>query len=572
MADQLYFSRDSKCFIEFNNVFWDIPVLDGFSFSQGNESTEITLAEMESTGGTSRRGRRAFNTALSAGEWSLSTYVRPFTSAGSGDGAADAAAEVHAVEEVLWAMMVGADQYDGSTNYNFTRGSSQDDKVNTAATATNTFDFSESNRSTLGTANIYFVLGDTNRTVMQLKDAVVNEASIDFDIDGIATINWSGNCSEVNDITGSTIEDAAADLVLVGQVNDSDNIPSGETAVVLDSVTGLTVGDEVFGAAGIAASTKISAINTATKTVTLDTATTAIINDDTQLHFRKQTRDDTSIVDDDFLIDTADSNRLKRIVNLSQTFLNGAVSIGDTKIVVDSLTGVEVGDLIIGGGFPAGTTVSVIDPDDDNANEFTASAAATAAASDNAPISFEKFSSQVYEKTTATDNFIRNRLTQLSVTVSDQDQDNDGTNDFASTYALTLTGGNITFSNNVTYITPEELGKVNTPFAHVTGTRTIGGSFTCYLTLDTDTLDGTGTKSRDLFDDLRNASTVVTNSMDLTFKIGGTTGTRLEVNFPTAHLEIPSHSVEDVISLETNFMALPSTIDGTDEATIKYAV
>jgi len=565
MADQLYFSRDSKCFIEFNNVFWDIPVLDGFSFSQGNESTEITLAEMESTGGTSRRGRRAFNTALSAGDWSLSTYVRPFTSAGSGDGAADAAAEVHAVEEVLWAMMVGADQYDGTTNYNFTRGASN--ATNAVTATTNTFDFSRSNRSTLGTANIYFVLGDTNRTVMQLKDAVVNEASVDFDIDGIATINWSGNCSEVNDITGSTIEDAAADLVLVGQVNDSGNIASGETDVVLDSVTGLTVGDEVFGAAGIAASTKISAIDTSTKTVTLDTATTATINDDTQLHFRKQTRDDTSIVDDDFLIDTADSNRLKRIVNLSQTFVNGAVSIADTTVTVDSAAGIEAGDLIIGGGFAAGTTVSSI-----ATNTITASAAATATASDNAPISFEKFSSQVYEKTTATDNFIRNRLTQLSVTVSDQDQDNDGTNDFAATYALTLTGGNITFSNNVTYITPEELGKVNTPFAHVTGTRTIGGSFTCYLTLDTDNVDGDGTKSRDLFDDLRNASTVVTNSMDLTFKIGGPTGTRLEVNFPTAHLEIPSHSVEDVISLETNFMALPSTIDGTDEATIKYAV
>ena len=39
---------------------------------------------------------------------------------------------------------------------------------------------------------------------------------------------------------------------------------------------------------------------------------------------------------------------------------------------------------------------------------------------------------------------------------------------------------------------------------------------------------------------------------------------------PTAHFEIPSHSIEDVISLETNFHALPSTISGTNELALKY--
>ena len=45
---------------------------------------------------------------------------------------------------------------------------------------------------------------------------------------------------------------------------------------------------------------------------------------------------------------------------------------------------------------------------------------------------------------------------------------------------------------------------------------------------------------------------------------------RLEVNMPTCHLEIPTHSIEDVISVETRFNALPSTIDGTNEATLTY--
>ena len=437
MATQLYFSRDSKCYIEFDGVVWEIPVLDGFSFSQANNSSEITLSEMESTGGVSRRGRRAFNDSLAPGEWSLSTYVRPFTSAGSGtatfpaddNGKADGAAEVHAVEEVLWAMMVGADNYDASTNYNYMRGTTASadgtTNVNLASTSANTFNFTQSNKSTLGTANIYFVLGDSNRTVIKLKDAIVNEASLDFEIDGIATINWSGQCSEVLDFTGSTIEQNA--------------LP--------------TDGDS-----------------------TIDTSAIAV---------------------GDVWLDADGSHRLYVLTNVT-----------------------------------------------------SGSEAAT---------------SYINEKTLDTNNFIRNRLTTLTVDGSSQ-------SGLQNSYDLTLTGGNITIGNNVTYITPEEIGIVNVPFGHVTGTRNISGSFTCYMAVNDQARSGSGTLSRDLFEDLRALTSVVTNNVGLTFKVGGASGTRFELTMPTCHLEIPTHSIEDVISLETNFQALPSTIDGTNEMTLAYKV
>ena len=474
MADKIYFSRDTKCYIEFNNAVWEVPVLDGFSFSQGNESTEITLAEMEDSTGTSRRGRRAFNTALAPGEWSISTYVRPFKSAGSGAGKADDAAQTHAVEEVLWGLFLGAREWDstaflmtsdnitvdattdnstngekyiidtaGTTNWTslgasaatvgtiFTRNSTTATGsggiarrlVNDPATSEASFNAQSSNRSSLGTCNLYFVLGDADRSVYKLKDGVVNEATLDFDIDGIATINWSGQCSEVIEFTGSTIE--------------SDDEPN---------------------------------------------------NGDT-------TQDATALAVGDVWLDSNDSYKLY-------------------------------------------------------------------VCTDNTDTS-EAFTTRIAEDVTETDNFIRNRLSQLTATSTD-------TTNFQSSYDLTLTGGSLSFSNNVTYITPEELGVVNTPFAHVTGTRTIGGSFTCYLTLNSTTLNSN--KSRDLFDDLRNATTVVTNSFNLTFKIGGTSGNRLEVNLPTCHIEIPTHSIEDVISMETNFMALPSTVSETDEMTLTYKV
>ena len=429
MATQLYFSRDTKVFIEFDGAVWECPVLDGFSFSQGNNTSEITLSEMESTGGVSRRGRRAFNDSLAPGEWSFSTYVRPFESAGSGTGAADDAGasnvairETHAVEEVLWALMAGADNYDAAS-FDFDRGGSQ---VITPAVDSSAISFDQSNKSTLGTCNIYFVMGDANRTVMKLKDAVVNEAGIDFEIDGIATINWSGQCSEVLDFTGSVIE--------------QNDLPTdGDTTI-----------------------------------------------------------DGSAIAVGDVWLDANDSHRLYVLTNVT-----------------------------------------------------AASEAATP--------------HPINEGVTDTSNFIRNRLTTLTV-------DGSGTTGLQSTYELTLTGGNVTISNNVTYIVPEEIGLVNIPVGHVTGTRSVSGSFTCYMAVDTTARDGSGNTSRDLFEDLRALTTTVTNSVGLTFKIGGGSGNRLEIACATAHLEIPTHSIEDVIALETNFMALPQTIDDTDEVTLTYKV
>ena len=54
------------------------------------------------------------------------------------------------------------------------------------------------------------------------------------------------------------------------------------------------------------------------------------------------------------------------------------------------------------------------------------------------------------------------------------------------------------------------------------------------------------------------------------FKVGGATGTGLELAMPTCHVEIPTHSIEDIISLETNFMALPSAITAADELNLTY--
>ena len=393
MADKFYFSRDTEVYLMMGTnsagttaaTSWQIPVLDGFSFSQGTNTSEITLAEMADGSGNSRRSRQMFTDSYAPAEWSFQTYMRPFVATPAASGGWEetgSEARHHAVEEALWANFVAAPTFtmsNGATESAWGAGV-------TNSTSNVIFDFTGSEKPALGTFDLFFEMGgaaggsgDTGPTYYRLKDAVVNSASIDFDIDGIATITWSGFASMVSDLTA---------------------LPSA----------------------------------------------------------------------------------------------------------TDSIT----------------------------------------------------------EGTTGTGNFIRNRLTQLSVTAAD-------TSTFpgagSGVYNLVLTGGNITMENNITYLTPETLGIVNQPLGHVTGTRNVSGNFTCYLNRENG-------GSADLFEDLIEATTVITNSFNSVFKIGGTAAPKVQIDLPKCHFEVPSHSIDDIISLETNFHALPASVDPSSadnfEAKITY--
>ena len=164
-----------------------------------------------------------------------------------------------------------------------------------------------------------------------------------------------------------------------------------------------------------------------------------------------------------------------------------------------------------------------------------------------------------------TDNFIRNRLTVLTVVPTSVDPDSDGADELQAATLLLLLVEILLLLIILVILLQKNLGIVNVPIGHVTGTRAVSGSFTCYLTEET----GAVNASSDFYRDLRSITNVVTNSFALTFKIGGASGNpRLEVAMPTCHIEVPTHSIEDVISLESNFMALPSTIDGTNEMSL----
>ena len=416
-----FFSRDTKVFMAWSydgtdakEALYEIPVLDGFSFSQGTNTSEVTLSEAANSTGGSKRGRAMFTDSFAPAEWSFSTYMRPTVSgSGSATTATDGVtngqhggnADKFAIEGPLWAAM-SANTYDRAAATSSTDKSDYEPNV---------FNFANSNQVTLGVFDLYFVLGASKDsegntyttgtdgcTVYKLADCSVGSASIDFDIDGLAQIAWSGN--------GKTVEEVAS---LETRATDSGN-----------SITGTT--------------------------------TLGIVN----------------------------------------------------------------------------------------------------------------------EGISSTSNYIRQKLTDLAISFDVSASTGtlgalnvDG-NDV--TYGVTLTGGNITIENNLSYLTPETLGSVNLPLGHVMGTRSVSGNFTCYLN---DTANG----SLDLFERLQESRGVITNAFDLTFSIGGSGNTpRCNVEVAKAHLELPTHSFEDVVSVDVAFHGLSTDLssataaNATDEVKITY--
>ena len=133
------------------------------------------------------------------------------------------------------------------------------------------------------------------------------------------------------------------------------------------------------------------------------------------------------------------------------------------------------------------------------------------------------------------------------------------------TYNIPITGGEININNNVTFLTPDELGVVNKPIGHFTGTRSTTGNLTAYLR------SGSAGDASNLIRDLYNSVDDVTASFACVLYIGGEGNTpRVEINMPTAHISIPTIDTQDVISTSIDFMAVPTDLGLTNELTINY--
>ena len=188
-----------------------------------------------------------------------------------------------------------------------------------------------------------------------------------------------------------------------------------------------------------------------------------------------------------------------------------------------------------------------------------------------------------YKAKVTTAKYLTNKLSTVTLKAVNALKDSAGTTKVTAgkEYAVALTGGNITINNNITYITPSNLGTVNLPIAYFTGTRAISGSLNAYLktgTLTGTITAGTGKLLQDMLDV---ASVEIAPMFALAINIGGssTTATRIEVEMPTAVLTIPTVNTEQVVSTVINFTAQSASgnvgtrgfdLEQTNEITLRY--
>lgn len=400
MADSIYLSRNTKMYVKTvagmkqtsGAQIYEIPILDGFSVSQTDNTVEITASEATSVatataGAMTNRGMKKLRTSKNPAEFSFQTYVRPYNSANSSS--SDAYAGAHqavqnddtAIEMVLWALFAGATTIADDGDYKNSVSLSSGADTNTVVTHGATGTEIDLNQCKIPQARkdveiVFEVaeLGANKATTYTIDAAVLNEATVDFDIEGIATISWSGFGS------------------------------------------GLTIAN-------------------------------------------------------------------------NQTKLTPTVSV------------------------PA-----------------------------SAP------------------GFIQNKVSSVAV----DPNGSTGALNAGAAYSIVLTGGSITLTNNVTYITPDTLHGIDVPFTHQLGVLGITGNITCYLESGTD-------KSQELLSNL-SARSVQAEDTAVNITVGASGGPRIQFLLDHCHLEVPTTNFEDVVSIDLPFTALGDggAIDVPPAAKVKY--
>jgi len=226
-ATNLYLAKHTRVFLAQGSNIWEIPVLDGYSFSQATNTSEITLSEMTDATGASRRAKQVVTDSLAPSEWSFSTYAKPYLVTGTPD-------VMHCVEEPLWANFVATNVYTPATP--------AWSKAITLGTGALDIDFNDSNFTTLGTFDLYFVLGaanvtgvnylaDGDTTIYKITGAVTNEVSVTFDIEGITTLAWSGFGESIEEVTSYN----ATGAIVAGITDTSNFIRNRLTALTANS-------------------------------------------------------------------------------------------------------------------------------------------------------------------------------------------------------------------------------------------------------------------------------------------------------------------------------------------------
>lgn len=446
---------------------YELQVLDGYSFTQGTNSTAITISE---AGNTPTRGSRNFNTALNPVDFSFSTYIRPRLAS---------ATNVTAIEGVLWNALTSAVAVDYPASASLTANGASATAISRSATAS--------------------VAGSTASTTVT---GIV--------LTGVATGLSVGDSINISGVTSA--QDWNGPGTITSLVASTNTTISVEYAKAPSTASGLSgTGTAIKFTKGswtesISTSPMSYASFIGSNKNQLQKFAMIFVVDNVPYAIDNCVLDQATI---DFGLDaismiawTGKGTQLKRLNTLSTTVLTST--------------------------WIAGT----------NYTQYSTAA-----------------------------QYITNKLSTATLIA--------GLTGTGQSYTIPLTGGSVTFANNVNYITPSNLGVVNVPIGYYTGNRAITGSMNAYLKTGS-----TGDAGDLLNSILSNINTSAEIKYKLQVEIGGASNpVRMEIDLEGASLQVPAVSVADVVSTTINFAAQgynPNAADQqfdlarTNDATIRY--
>jgi hypothetical protein len=552
---------------------YEIQVLDGFTFSQNTNNETVTLSE---SGTTPTRAQRSFNTSLAPADFSFSTYIRPKY----------ASSTVSAEEEVLWNALFSAahtktvgtnialNTAGGTLTYN---GSTTLTVTGTALGAANlavndVVMISGVSGATLSPVNVevaknYFnavatvsaKTGDTSITFTYTTPYVGTASAFTLDtantlivnkVTDTATIIGNGGTGNISTIAYQNLSTNAEFGILTVS---GTSLPTGITANEIYNVsfTGVTptgaavtffAAPAVLQSGGTSGVLKLRYLNATTTATTFTVSTPSItLTKASPVPYTNATEASAFTYTSTA---TSDKHQLLKfgllyiIDNVCYALDNCVLNEATIDFALDGIATVAWSG--------QGTAVRKI------GDNVTANAG-----------SFGGFDAGIVGKYAArfTDfNFITNKLSSAKLTNINDLKDSAGATKVTKgdTMTLAITGGSLTISNNITYLTPSILGIVNQPKEYFTGSRAITGNLTAYLRTGATPAAGTIADTGELLNDMLAVVGNTTEPMfSLVLSIGGTGNNtpKVQLDMPSIVLSVPTIDAQQVVTTTINFTA-----------------
>ena len=192
---------------------WRVEVLAGYAVSQSSATQDITPNE---SGLTPDRSVQRFNTAINPTEWSFQTYLRP-TGYNRTNAVATAGNSMPLADWFLWQALMSNTAFAAGVGGSSVVQSTWEDNGVFRTAARNAATNVAAHVSNFATAAQYQLYIKMDNVVYQVKNATVNEASIDAGIDSIAMTSWSGFGTQIKELTGTPRDNLIA--VIGGTLN-----------------------------------------------------------------------------------------------------------------------------------------------------------------------------------------------------------------------------------------------------------------------------------------------------------------------------------------------------------------